>query len=175
LTPLKLYFVSSNINFKLFFCIYSLRSNIRGQIVLPTMSAEPLCQTVWLKDKRFVISKSSNPSPGLRPPSPLMCLAREGDRRPGRGNAVKNFFNGHAAVDPGRVQAISRWLSGAIPPVSRDPTISTLEGTQPCACDPSRVNRCFCHHFRWYRCAQPPANCCDPSRVFTESGFTKNP
>src|SRR5262245_54477065 len=70
---------------------------------------------------------------------------------------------GVAAISPG-----SRGSASAPGEIDR-PKVPTPEGVAAGrCCDPSGVDPiCNCDCDRWYRCAQPPANGCDPSGVKT--------
>jgi len=76
---------------------------------------------------------------------------------------------------PGGMQDVSRWLSAAIPPDSRPTSLfqEPRQGFRTCrfplaleSCTPAGVPATGLGAlFRWYRCAQPPANVPHPSGV----------
>src|SRR5205823_2518675 len=76
-----------------------------------------------------------------------------------------DFQRGH----PEGMRAISRLLrsEATIPPADLSAKLATLEGSQRnSAANPSGSMDFFANGFRRYRCAQPPANGCDPCGVF---------
>src|SRR5262245_45828716 len=83
---------------------------------------------------------------------------------------------GDVSLTPPGVTAISRGLSAATPPVHRiQRSSSTPAGVADPprhSCDPYRGRKeAFVFGFRGYRCAQPPANRCDPAGVDSLRNF----
>ena len=74
---------------------------------------------------------------------------------------------GRHVLDPGGVTAISPGSRFAHPGFSDAQCLTTPAGVAAARnrCDPSGVVNHIDVDCRWYRCAQPPANCCHPSGV----------
>src|SRR5215218_3043887 len=71
--------------------------------------------------------------------------------------------------------AIIRWLSAAIPPENEGHQFVDPGGVAGGLLRSLRDRPLRPHANRWYRCAQPPANRCDPSGVLMGKSFTALP